>query len=97
MYFPIPRSHLQAIVLELFVHFAILSHHPKVTSLETAAAVIAKRMLTLAKSPNKLQQEVIENKWDKKRAIWKTMDETEMPDLPQLNEPELRDLTMGVY
>ena len=62
MYFPIPKSHLQAILLELFIHFAILSHHPKVTSLETAAAVIAKRMMTIAKSLNKLQQKAIENK-----------------------------------
>ena len=37
---------------------------PLVTSLESDA-VMAKRMMTLAKSDNKLHQKVIENKWDK--------------------------------
>ena len=69
---------------------------PLVTSLESDA-VMAKRMMTLAKSPNRLQQKVTDNKWDKRRTIWKTMDASEMPDFPQLNENELRDLTMGVY
>ena len=64
-------------------------------SLETDA-VLAKRMMTLAKSPNKLQQKVIENTWDQKRIIWKTMDESEMPDPPQLTEAKLRALTIGV-
>ena len=58
---------------------------PLVTSLE-ADAVIAKRMMALARSPNKLQQKVTDNKWDKSRTIWKTMDVSEMPDFPQLNE-----------
>lgn len=35
--------------------------------------------------------------WDKKRTIWQNIDDSEMPDFPQLNESELRDLTMGVY
>ena len=69
---------------------------PLVTSLESDA-VIAKRMMALARSPNKLQQKVTDNKWDKRRTIWKTMDVSEMPDFPQLNENELRELTMGVY
>lgn len=69
---------------------------PLVTSLESDA-VMAKRMMDLAKSPNKLQQKVTDNKWDKKRTIWKSMDASEMPDFPELNEEELRDLTMGVY
>ena len=63
-------------MLELCVYSAILSDQPKVTSFETDVAVIAKRVTILAKSSNKLQQKVIENKWDKKRAIWKTMDES---------------------
>ena len=66
------------------------------TSLESDA-VMAKRMMTLAKSDNKLHQKVIENKWDKRRTIWKTMDASETPEFPQLNEEELRGLTMGVY
>ena len=69
---------------------------PLVTSLESDA-VMAKRMMTLAKSDNKLHQKVIENKKDKRRTIWKTMDASEMPEFPQLNEKELRDITMGVY
>lgn len=69
---------------------------PLVTSLESDA-VMAKRMMALAKSDNKLQQKVTDNKWDKRRTIWKSMDASEMPDFPQLNETELRDLTMGVY
>ena len=55
------------------------------TSLETDD-VVAKRMTTLSTSHNKLERKVIASKWDKKRTIWKTMDESEMPDLPQLNE-----------
>ena len=66
------------------------------TSLESDA-VMAKRMMALAKSDNKLHQKVIENKWDKRRTIWKTMDASEMLEFPQLNKKELRDLTMGVY
>ena len=69
---------------------------PLVTSLESDV-VMAKRMMALAKSPNKNQQKVTDNKWYKRRTIWKCMDASEMPDIPQLNETELRDLTMGVY
>ena len=69
---------------------------PLVTSLESDA-VIAKLMMALARSSNKLQQNATDNKWDKRRNIWKTIEVSEMPDLPQLNENELRDLTMGVY
>ena len=58
---------------------------------------MAKRMMTLAKSDSMLHQKVIENKWDKRRNIWKPMDASEMPEFPQLNEEELRNLTMGVY
>ena len=66
------------------------------TSLESDV-VMAKRMMALAKSPNKLQQKVTDNKWDKRSTIWKCMDASEMPDDPQLNETVLRDLTMRVY
>ena len=59
--------------------------------------MMAKRMMTLAKSDNKLHQKVIENKKDKRRTIWKTMDASEISELPQLYEKELRDITMGVY
>ena len=69
---------------------------PIVTSLETDP-VIAKLMMVLAKSPNKLQQKVRDNKWDKRHTIWKTIIVSAMPDFPQLNEFKLRDLTMGVY
>lgn len=66
------------------------------TSLESDA-VMAKRMMALAKSANKLQQKLMDNKWDKRRTIWEIMDASEIPDFPQLNKTELRDLTMGVY
>ena len=69
---------------------------PLVTSLESDA-VMAKRMMTLAKSDNKLHQKAIENKWDKRRTIWKTMDASETQKFLQLNEEELRNLTMGAY
>ena len=69
---------------------------PLVTSLESDA-VIVKRMMALARSSNKLQQNVTDNKWGKRHTIWKTMDVSEMPDFLQPNENELRDLTMGVY
>ena len=49
------------------------------TNLETDG-VFAKRMVALAKSPNKLHQKVIGNKWDKKRTVWKIMIKSEMPD-----------------
>ena len=55
---------------------------PLVTSLESDT-VMAKRMMTLAKSDIKLHQKVIENKWDKRRTIWKTMDASEMPEFQQ--------------
>ena len=54
---------------------------PLVTSLKPDA-VIAKKGMTLTKSPNKLQQKAIEKKWDKMFSIWKTKTETDMPDLP---------------
>ena len=54
-------------------------------------------MMSLAMSPNKLKQKVTDNKLGKRRTIWETMDVSEMPNFPQLNETELRDLTMGVY
>ena len=53
--------------------------------------------MALAKSASKLQQKATDNKWDKKRTIWKTMDVSKMPDLPQLYETEIRDVTVGVY
>ena len=45
-------------------------------------AVMAKRMMALAKSANKLQQKVKYNKLDQRR----TMGASEMPDFQQLNE-----------
>ena len=54
--------------------------------------------MTLAKSATKLQQKVIDSKWDKRRTIWKNIDVSAMPDLnPQPNETDWRDLTMSVY
>ena len=60
---------------------------PLVTSLESNA-VIAKRMMALARSSNKLQQNVNDNMWDKRHTIWKTMD---VSDFLQPNENESDD------
>ena len=68
---------------------------PLATSLESDA-LIAKCMMALARSLNKLQQKVTDNKWGLKVHHLKTMNVTAMPDFPQLNEFELTDLTMGV-
>ena len=46
-------------------------------------------MMALAKSANKLQQKVTDNKWDKRSTIWKCIDASEMPDFTQLNETQL--------
>lgn len=59
--------------------------------------IIAERMLALSKCPNKLQIQVEKEGLARKRAIWVKLDEASLPDFPQLTEPELRDLTMGVY
>ena len=62
---------------------------PLATSLESDA-VIARRTMALAKSASKLQQKATDNnKWDKKRTIWKTMDVSKMPDLPHYMKQKL--------
>ncbi|MCG7879800.1 MAG: transposase family protein, partial [Candidatus Thiodiazotropha endolucinida] len=69
---------------------------PLVTSTDSDK-VIARRMMALAKTPNKLKDKVLKNGWDKKRVIWEKIDDTELESFPELTEDELRDLTMGVY
>lgn len=69
---------------------------PLVTSLEKDE-VIAKRMMILAKRPNKLQSKVLKNGWDKKRVIWEKVQDADIENFPELTENELRDLTMGIY
>ena len=43
---------------------------PLVTSTDSDK-VIARRMMALAKSPNRLQDKVMKSGWDKKQVIWK--------------------------
>ena len=59
--------------------------------------VIARRMMALAKTPNKLQDKVVKNGWDKKWVIWKKMDDEKLENFPEMTEDELKDLTMGIY
>ena len=57
---------------------------------------MAKRMLALSKMPYMLKQEVEDNGCDTGvKSKWKTIDETDLSDFPQLTESELRDKTMG--
>ena len=45
-----------------------------------------------------MKQKVEQNGWDTRvKSQWKTIDETNLSDFPQLTESELRDKTMGVY
>ena len=69
---------------------------PLVTS-KDSDKVIARRMMALAKTPNKLQDKVLKNGWDKKRVIWKKIDDEKLENFPEMTEDELRDLTMGIY
>ena len=48
--------------------------------------VIARRMVALAKSPNKLQDKVMKTGWDKKRVTWKKIDDTKLDNFPELTE-----------
>ena len=54
-------------------------------------------MMTLWKSAKKLQQKVVDEKCDKRRILLKIPDASEMQDFLQLNETDLRDLTVYVY
>ena len=58
---------------------------------------LGRRMMAQTKSPNKLQDKVMKNGWNKKRVIWKTIDDTKLENFPELTEDELRDLKMGIY
>ena len=69
---------------------------PLVTSSESDG-ILAKRMMVLAKSSNTLQGKVFKHSWDKKRVIWKKINDSNLEDFPELTENELRDLTMGIY
>lgn len=40
--------------------------------------ILAESMLALAMTPNKLKEKVLTEKWDKKRVIWKRIDESEL-------------------
>ena len=69
---------------------------PFVTSTDSEE-VIARRLMALAKCANKLQDKVMKSGWDKKRVIWKKINDTKLDNFQELTEDELRDLTMGVY
>ena len=71
---------------------------------------LGRRMMALAKSPNKLQDKVMKSGWNKTRLIRKTIhdtklenfpelteDELRLENFPELTEDELRDLKMGIY
>ena len=53
--------------------------------------------MALAKCPNKLQDKVMKSGWDKKRVIWKKINDTKLDNFSDLTEDELRDLTKGIY
>ncbi|GFW17578.1 DDE Tnp4 domain-containing protein [Trichonephila clavipes] len=51
--------------------------------------VIAQRMLDLVKKLNYLQQTVEENGWARKRAIWTSLSDFDLPVFPRLTWKEL--------
>ena len=55
-------------------------------------------MLQLSKMPNMMKQNVEQYYWDTRvKSQWKTLDETDLSDFPQLTDSEIRDKTIGVY
>ena len=58
---------------------------------------MTKRKMTESKSANKPHHKITDKYWNKRHTICKTMNVSEMPDFPQLNVTEIKDLTMDVY
>ena len=58
---------------------------------------IAKRIMILVKTPNKLQYKVVRKGWDEKWVIWEKNDDAKLENFQEITEDELRDMKMGVY
>ena len=70
---------------------------PPLVKSSESDGILAKRMMVLAKSSNTLQSKVFKHSWDKKRVIWKKINDSNLQDFPEVTENELRDLTMCIY
>uniref|UniRef100_A0A8W8P4F1 Uncharacterized protein n=1 Tax=Magallana gigas TaxID=29159 RepID=A0A8W8P4F1_MAGGI len=71
-----------------------LSSGDEENDLQTAA-----KMRHLSTQTNLLQTEVESNNLQKKRYVWRKIDDEniDIPDFPQYTEEEIRELTLGVY
>lgn len=94
-----PNSHIPCIGDYVRIVCSLLNaFRPVLVKNSESDEVLAKRMLQLAKLPNKLKDKVEKKGWDSRaKAPWKAIDDANLEDFPQLTEAELRDMTMGIY